>query len=76
MKAFFTISFFCVLITNTVFGQDTLRLSNGDYITGEIKELKRNVIKIDPSYGENIFQLDWDDVTSVKSDRLFCCIVV
>jgi uncharacterized protein DUF481 len=50
---------------------DVIYTKNGDRITGEIKKLQRGVIHIDPSYGKNVFQIDWDDVARVESSQRF-----
>lgn len=48
---------------------DVIYTKNGDRITGEIKKLQNGIIHIDPPYGENVFQIDWDDVERVESSR-------
>jgi len=63
-----------VLLTVTPFAlaqQDVVIMKNGDRITGEIKEMKRGVITIDPDYGDNIFGIEWKEVERIESKESF-----
>jgi hypothetical protein len=47
--------------------QDVVFLKNGDRITGDIKKLTQADLHIDPSYGENVFIIDWNEVEKIES---------
>lgn len=59
-----------------VFGQaaahaDVIITMSGDKITGEIKKMEHGVISIDPDYGNNIFELEWDQIERIESQEMF-----
>ena len=57
----------------TAFSQtsDTITLSNGDVLVGEIKELSKGIISIETVYSDADFTIEWDQVTRVKSEAYF-----
>ena len=59
------------LISSNLIAQDVVIMKNGDRITGEIKQLSNGDLHIDPSYGENIFIIDWAEVETVESRERF-----
>jgi len=59
------------LISSSLLAQDVVIMKNGDRITGEIKKLSNGDLHIDPSYGENIFIIDWAEVERVESKERF-----
>jgi putative salt-induced outer membrane protein YdiY len=46
-------------------------MKNGDKITGEIKKLVNGDLHVDPSYGENIFIIDWNEVERIEGNNQF-----
>ncbi len=49
---------------------DVVTLSNGDHVTGEIKELDHGILRVSTaSMGE--VRIEWEDVTSIQSDYQF-----
>jgi putative salt-induced outer membrane protein YdiY len=50
---------------------DTLVVSNGDVLVGEIKSLEHGVLIIETEYSDSDFQIEWDDVTEFYSKRNF-----
>ncbi len=56
------------LISGSVFAQrDTLIVSNGDRIIGDLKSLSRKVMVFDTDYADSEFKVDWDEVNSVST---------
>jgi hypothetical protein len=51
--------------------QDTLRLSNGDLLHGEIKSLNKSVVTIETGYSDADFKVEWEDVVEISSPRKF-----
>jgi hypothetical protein len=52
-------------------GQDTLYLSNGDVIHGEVKSLSKGVLFIETPYSDNDFEVEWVKVNQFQSNRTF-----
>ena len=66
------IALFCTfsLGSITVLAQsDSLRLSNGDVIVGEIKNMDKGVIQFETDYSDSDFKIEWDQVREVYSPR-------
>jgi hypothetical protein len=62
----------CILCIILVHAQtDTLLLSSGDEIVGEIKKMDRGVLTIETDYSDSDFKVEWDKVVQMKSDRNF-----
>jgi hypothetical protein len=51
--------------------QDTLRLSNGDLLHGEIKSLNKSILTMETSYSDSDFKVEWTDVVMINSPRRF-----
>lgn len=64
---------FTLLFTvSSVFGQnDSLVFSKSEVAIGEIKSLKFGVLKIETSYSENDFEVEWIGVKEIYSKRIF-----
>ncbi len=55
-----------------MFGQnDTLIMNTGETIVGEIKELKQGILTIETDYSDSDFNIEWDKVVYLKTDRNF-----
>ena len=50
---------------------DTLVLSNGDMIIGEMKDLKNNIVQIETDYSDSDFKIEWDKVVAVYTTTYF-----
>jgi len=48
---------------------DSLILSNGDVIVGEIKSMDKGIIVIETDYSDSDFKIEWDKVTEIYSPR-------
>ncbi len=58
--------------TSLLFAQnDTIVLSNGDDIVGEIKSMEKNVLILKTDYSDSDFKIEWDMVREIYSDRNF-----
>jgi hypothetical protein len=52
-------------------GKDLVVFTNGDKVTGELKSLDRGVLIFSTDYSENDFEIKWEEVSQIKSDRPF-----
>ncbi len=50
---------------------DTLIFNNGDIIVGEVKDMKRGVVKIETDYSKSDFTAEWKKVSAVRSLELY-----
>ncbi len=56
----------------TASGQnDSLVMSNGNTLVGEIKGMEKGVLTLKTKYSDKDFKIDWDDVIWIKSMRNF-----
>ncbi|MFV0555463.1 MAG: DUF481 domain-containing protein [Mangrovibacterium sp.] len=56
------------LMANASFAQkDTLTVSNGDRLIGELKSLSRKVVVFDTDYADSEFNVDWDEVVHLNT---------
>jgi hypothetical protein len=53
------------------YAQDTLKLSNGDELHGEIKSLNKSVLVIETDYSDDDFRIEWGDIAEIRSARKF-----
>ena len=61
-----------LIFSFSLFAQnDTIVLSNGDAIVGELKSMEKNVLVMKTEYSDSDFHIEWDKVRSVKSNRNF-----
>lgn len=69
MKA---IAFFLAIIVFNIgdsFAQtDTLIMTNGEVVIGEIKKMERGVITIETAYSDSDFAIEWVKVSKIKSN--------
>ncbi len=50
---------------------DTLRLSNGDILVGEIKEMNRGVLIIETDYSDSDFKVEWEKIVKIISTQKY-----
>lgn len=62
-----------LLVTSiSFFGQkDSIKLSNGNILIGEIKSLDKSVMTFKTSYSDKDFKIKWYKVDEIYSDRIF-----
>lgn len=66
------LAFFVILLFSFgLKGQDTLHLSNGDILHGEVKSLSKGVLLIETPYSDNDFEVEWLKVTKFLSNRTY-----
>ena len=63
----------CLLVvTGVIVGQsDSVVLSNGDVIEGEIKEMTKSVLTIETDYSDSDFKIEWDKVRELHSKEVY-----
>ena len=73
MKSFFlAITLFLVIAEfNSMAQIDSLKLSNGDIIVGEIKSMDKGVVQIETDYSDSDFKIEWKKVRRVKTESHF-----
>ncbi|WNJ17618.1 DUF481 domain-containing protein [Pontibacter sp. G13] len=50
--------------------KDSLYLSNGDRIAGELKTIESSVITFDTDYAESDFKIKWEKVTGLRTNQI------
>ena len=50
---------------------DTVYISSGEVLYGEIKSFDRNVLTFDTDYADSDFKIDWDEVIGLSSSTEF-----
>ena len=64
-----SIAFF---LCNTLTAQvDTLVMTDGTELIGELKDLKQGVIIMETDFSDSDFKIEWDKVKEIKSERSF-----
>lgn len=71
MQKVFLLTLFFVLLTVSVFSQDSLVLKNNDFIAGEIKGMDRGVLTIETDYSKNDFTVEWSGVKQIFTKTQF-----
>jgi hypothetical protein len=56
---------------NVMAANDTLVVSNGNVLVGELKNMDKSVIQMETDYSDDDFKIDWDMVKEIYSNRLF-----
>jgi len=71
IKTIHSVLFMILLSTTLIKAADSLRVSTGELLVGEIKSMERNVITFETGYSDSDFMIDWGKVAEISSDRLF-----
>lgn len=50
---------------------DTLILTNGDIIVGDLKSMEKGVLVIEPPYSDSDFKIEWEGVKSLKATQRY-----
>ncbi len=67
---------FAFLIAPITFAQlDTIVVSSGDIIVGDMKSMSRGVVTVETPYSDSDFKIEWAKVTKVNSKGGFHCIL-
>lgn len=64
-----------LIISCSLFSQDTLRLRNGNELYGEIKSLSKTVLSIETPYSDSDFAIEWEQITKLISAQKFLIIL-
>ena len=76
MKKELNLSIFLILTTILSYSQnDTIHLSDGTFMVGEIKSLARGILTIETDCSENDFQVDADKIIGLNSSQNFIVIL-
>jgi len=51
--------------------KDSIVFKNGEIIIGEIKELDKNVLKMETTFSDDDFTIDWGNIREIHSERVF-----
>jgi len=71
MKIFFFGIFFILLHQLALAQTDSLIFSNGDVLIGNVKIMERGVLIIETDYSESDFEIEWEKVVEIYSNRKF-----
>lgn len=75
MKLKYIILCICLLFGASLFSQnDTITLTNGDRIVGEVKKMDRGVLIIKTPYSSSDLKVKWKKVNTIKSTEHFLII--
>ena len=74
MKTLLSALFF-VFVSSSLIGQDTLQLSNGNEIYGEIKSMKKAVLGIETPYSDDDFTIEWGEITKLYSTQKYLIVL-
>lgn len=70
MRGYFLVIF--IVISSSLLAQiDTLQLSNGNELVGEIKSMQKGVLVIETDFSDSDFKVEWDKVVSIKTQSRF-----
>ena len=50
---------------------DSIQLTNGDILVGEIKKMDKSVLILKTKYSDSDFKIKWHKVKTIKSNRYF-----
>jgi hypothetical protein len=72
MKRPLILLIFLLPIATSLFAQkDSIIFKNGENIVGEIKEPDKNVLKMETTFSDDDFTIDWGNISTIYSDRVF-----
>jgi len=77
MKTFKTtlIALFAVISSFAISQNDTLISLDNTILFGEISSMDRGIIKIETSFSDDDFTIEWDHIKEISSNRLFTIIL-
>ena len=67
MKYLYLITIFLLGFIPEIYSQDTILLSNGDKLAGELKSLDKGVVLFKTGYGSSDFKIKWSSIKDVKT---------
>ena len=63
--------FVILSVESMLAANDTLLVSNGDVLVGEIKSMERGVLVMETDYSDSDFNIEWENVVEFYSNRNF-----
>jgi hypothetical protein len=51
--------------------KDSIVFKNGEIIVGKIKDLDKNVLKIETTFSDDDFTIDWGNIREIHSEKVF-----
>jgi len=70
-RKYLLIVFILLLSKSLVAENDTLYVSNGDVLVGEIKGMERGILVIETDYSDSDFKIEWEKIVEIYSERNF-----
>ena len=71
LKKILSFLFVILSVESILAVNDTLLVSNGDVLVGEIKSMERGVLVMETDYSDSDFKIEWDNVIKFQSERNF-----
>lgn len=71
MKKHLFLIFIGALLTMNLTAQDSLIMTNNNYIVGEVKSMDRNVLIIETDYSDDDFTIEWDGIREIYTETYF-----
>ncbi len=69
---FIKLLFFSLLLSADAFAQtDSLVMNNGNYLVGEMKEMKQGIVQLKTKYSDSDFKIKWEKVKYLKTSQFF-----
>jgi len=50
---------------------DSVSFTSGDFIVGEVKNMKNGILQVETDYSDSDFKIEWNKVTSIRSQSQF-----
>ena len=64
--------FFATFVTVSLSAQvDTIYFVSGEFMIGEIQSMQKNILKVETSYSDSDFQIEWDKVARLRTQSQF-----
>lgn len=60
-----------LLSSFSLFAQESVTLTNGDKIVGDLKKLEKSVLTVETDYSSDDFTIDWEEVQAFTSPDLY-----
>lgn len=72
---FVSVACFFLFGNNLKAQSDSLILSNGDKIVGEIKNMSSGVVTIETDYSDSDFKIEWEKIKELYTDQLYTVVL-
>jgi len=72
MKKFYFSFFLVILLVNVTTAQtDSLIFRSGNYMVGEVKSMKQNVVQVETPYSDKDFTIKWNRIQEIYTNTYF-----